>query len=399
MFTPSSVRPSEPAIATYKVKSTSDLASHFQHCGQKQFSGRADLAALDSQEPTWSFFFHLGHLVWSVGELHPFRRWNRQLSQYCPHLAVNSPQDSTARPPNWDYESLVNLVRQGQIQQSNLSAIVAGNILELLFDVIQTIRQSLPYQEMQLTYRSSSAELSDSNWLVSIPADRAWQRAEHAWSLWEQSGLLTFSPNLAPVIWDDDALRQQTSLLAYHNLTTFANGHWTLRDLAVKLKQPLVPLTRSLMPYVNQGIMGLNSIGDLEFREKPSRQFSIAYIEDSRFDSAAMNHILEQAGYRFISIRDPIHAIPVLLEQKPDLIFLDLLMPITNGYEVCTQIRRITAFKEVPVVILTSSDGIVDRVRAKLAGASGFLAKPIETNKVLDALKQHLRVSVSSNYR
>jgi chemotaxis family two-component system response regulator PixG len=80
----------------------------------------------------------------------------------------------------------------------------------------------------------------------------------------------------------------------------------------------------------------------------------------------------------------------MLIENKPDLIFLDLVMPIANGYEICTQIRRVSLFQTTPVIILTSNDGIVDRVRAKMVGSSGFLAKPIEREKVMTIVERYL---------
>jgi chemotaxis family two-component system response regulator PixG len=116
----------------------------------------------------------------------------------------------------------------------------------------------------------------------------------------------------------------------------------------------------------------------------------IAHIDDSHSDSLKMGNILAQAGYRFINVQDPVTALPMLLEYKPSLIFLDLVMPIANGYEICTQIRRVSAFKNTPVIILTGNDGIVDRVRAKMVGSSGFLAKPITAEKVLKILQKHL---------
>ena len=57
-------------------------------------------------------------------------------------------------------------------------------------------------------------------------------------------------------------------------------------------------------------------------------------------------------------------------------------MPIANGYELCRQIRRISVFMDTPVIILISSDSIVDRVRAKVLGSTGLLTKPIELEKV-----------------
>ncbi|KAM3109572.1 MULTISPECIES: response regulator [unclassified Phormidesmis] len=394
MFTPSSVRLIEPPIAIYKVENAHELARHIQLCSRERISGRLDLSVSGTQGTLWSLFFHLGCLTWSAGELHPLRRWNRQLYQHCPHLAADD--RATERPHTWDYGSLVNQVKQGKILPGKLAAIVGGNILELLFDVIQTSQQPRQRLEMRLAYSKLSHDLLTSP-QVSLQADQAWQQAQKAWEIWQQAGLVGFSPNLAPIIWDQEGLRQQTSLLAYHNLSALADGRWTLRDLAAKLNQPLVPLTQSIMPYVNEGTMGLTLVDDISFRVKSNTGSLIAYIDDSRFDSAMMGQILAPAGYRFINIRDSMQALPMLLEHKPDLIFLDLLMPVANGYEVCAQIRRISAFKDTPVIILTSSDGIVDRVRAKLVGSSGFLAKPIESAKVLSALEQYLPVSSLSS--
>ena len=105
-----------------------------------------------------------------------------------------------------------------------------------------------------------------------------------------------------------------------------------------------------------------------------------------------MEQIPTNAGYRFVGIQDSIHALPVLIEQKPSVIFLDLVMPIANGYEVCAQIRRISQFKKTPIVILTSNDGIIDRVRAKMVGSSGFLAKPVDAGKVLAIVQKCLAI-------
>jgi two-component system, chemotaxis family, response regulator PixG len=116
----------------------------------------------------------------------------------------------------------------------------------------------------------------------------------------------------------------------------------------------------------------------------------IAHIDDSQSDSLKMGKILKEAGYRFINVQEAISALPILLESKPSLIFLDLVMPIANGYEICTQIRRISALKDTPVIILTSNDGILDRVRSKMAGSSGFLAKPITKEKILPILQKYL---------
>ncbi|WP_159788187.1 response regulator [Sodalinema gerasimenkoae] len=70
-------------------------------------------------------------------------------------------------------------------------------------------------------------------------------------------------------------------------------------------------------------------------------------------------------------------------------------MPVANGYEVCTQLRRMSQFAETPIIILTGNDGVVDRVRAKMVKASDFLGKPIDAEKLLSTVHKFLNVQVS----
>ncbi len=117
----------------------------------------------------------------------------------------------------------------------------------------------------------------------------------------------------------------------------------------------------------------------------------VVYVDDSPRDSQAMEQIVQGLGYGYESISDPLKALPLLLEIQPELIFLDLVMPYTNGYEICSQIRRTSAFKKTPIVIVTNNDGIIDRVRARFVGASGFFSKPVKEERVVKVLKKYLK--------
>ncbi|MEL4897544.1 response regulator [Crocosphaera sp. Alani8] len=98
-------------------------------------------------------------------------------------------------------------------------------------------------------------------------------------------------------------------------------------------------------------------------------------------------------------MQKPLKAIPSFLKNKPDLIFLDLVMPITNGYELCTQLRKTPSLKDVPVVILTGKDGLVDRMRAKIVGANDFLSKPVKVSEFIKVLNKHLKKSTHKESR
>jgi two-component system, chemotaxis family, response regulator PixG len=118
----------------------------------------------------------------------------------------------------------------------------------------------------------------------------------------------------------------------------------------------------------------------------------IACIDDSILIYQSLERILTAHGYRHYGVQDPLKIMPSLIRNKPDFIFLDLLMPITNGYEVCEQIRKTPSLKHIPVIILTGKDGLIDRMRSKMVGATGFLGKPVESESVLKMLEKYLVV-------
>ena len=124
----------------------------------------------------------------------------------------------------------------------------------------------------------------------------------------------------------------------------------------------------------------------------------IACIDDSLQVVKILENIVTSHEMNFVGIQDPLQALPVLIENKPDLIFLDLIMPVVNGYQICEQLRRISVFNTIPIVILTSSDGAFDRVRAKIFGATDFINKPIEKDRVFAILNKYLYTGSMNKY-
>jgi two-component system, chemotaxis family, response regulator PixG len=416
MLTPSSISSLKPLSTTnYAVVTITELSNQIQAYSQQRFTGQLELTINNTQDQKWSLYFCLGGLVWGTSKTHPMRSWYRHIYRHCPQLLVDREAKLPFIP---DYDSLAALVKQGKIRPDQLEAVVEGQLMELLFDIVQWGEKLSKYYEGQLIYRVSTVDAIDST-LVVIPTVPVWQHALKLWEAWQRAGLENYSPNLAPVILKAEKLQELTSPIVYRNLITLADGSQTFRDLAVKMNQHLLVLTRPVSSWVRQGLIELAKVEDLSCsietvtattlesttvtssisQPKPinsERQSSsplVACIDDSQIDSLTMNNILSQAGYQCINIQNSLEAIPMLLEHKPDLIFLDLVMPIANGYEICSQIRRILTLKDTPVIILTSSDGIVDRLRAKIVGATGFLTKPIDSEMVVNMLTMHLHKS------
>ena len=160
----------------------------------------------------------------------------------------------------------------------------------------------------------------------------------------------------------------------------------------------MIGVMRSLLPLVVDGIVAFREIPDWVSPDwkKPTKppekvyRGLIACIDDSPQIGLEMQRILEPLGFEVLVITEPLQSVSILLQRKPDLIFLDLIMPNTNGYELCTFLRKTTTFQEVPIVILTGRDGVIDRVRAKMAGSSDFLSKPPDSVKVVQMLRKFL---------
>ncbi len=238
------------------------------------------------------------------------------------------------------------------------------------------------------------------------------QQSNDHWQAWCQAGLAKVSPNLSPKIEEPLQLQQHALATVYKNLVAVIDGNRTLREMSVQMKKDLLLLTRSLAVYIRKGLVSLKKVADLPPplpKVKPictsprfavrSTQPLIACVDDSPQTARLLKPILEPAGYGLISIQDSINAVTEIIEHKPDLIFLDLVMPVVNGYEICSQLRRVSQFKKTPIIILTSHDGIVDRVRAKVVGGSGFLTKPIEREKVIATVQQfELLVNGNKDY-
>jgi two-component system, chemotaxis family, response regulator PixG len=210
-------------------------------------------------------------------------------------------------------------------------------------------------------------------------------------------------------------LYRQTTPIIYQNLVQAISGKQTLREIAVEIDEDLLLLTRSLIRYLQTGIIESIDLPDLptptpgnkssppaqrkrshlaSSSPKPAPAKLAICIDDNPQVCEVMRAIVTESGYRFIAIQDATQALPRLLETKPDLIFLDLIMPKINGYEICGQIRRISSFVDVPIVILTDRDGLLDRVRSKVVGATEFISKPISRNAIEVSLDKYLSTPI-----
>jgi chemotaxis family two-component system response regulator PixG len=383
-----------------EVTEAQNLFNEFKKCTQVQYNGQLNIKSSKGRQ--WTFYYRLGRIVWATGSDHPFRRWRRNMAQYCPDIDITKIRCryEDIAIDYWDYNLIDILYKRQKIQREKIHAIVENTVAELLFDLAQ-----------ELSFNAVTCNYSQQT-ILEMPmsftnADMSIKQMQSAWSIWSQAGLANISPNLAPVLRRPEQLQQMVNPSVYKNFVSLINGQFTLRELGIRMKQDVMPVARSLLPYILKGIIELVSVPDLPLTVESNSSTSrnprnqapplIVCVDDSPQVCNILEEIMTRNGLRFIKIQDAIQALPIIIQQKPDLIFLDLIMPIASGYEICTQLRRISAFAETPVIILTGNDGLVDRVRAKVVGSTDFISKPIVADRVMNIVRKYLRVPNLSN--
>ncbi|GHO79945.1 response regulator [Ktedonobacter sp. SOSP1-85] len=126
---------------------------------------------------------------------------------------------------------------------------------------------------------------------------------------------------------------------------------------------------------------------------------TIVHIDDSATIRKLVEIALRREGYVIQSFPDGVEAMRALQQpgaQLPDLVMLDIDLPKMNGYEIARYLRTKPAWKRVPIVMLSRYNGVVDRLKARLAGAQLYLAKPVTTQQLLQTVEEALSQTSSA---
>ena len=100
---------------------------------------------------------------------------------------------------------------------------------------------------------------------------------------------------------------------------------------------------------------------------------------------------LRQAGYEVILAEDGFDALSKISDHRPQVIFVDIMMPRLDGYQTCALIKQNPTFSSTPVIMLSSKDGVFDKARGRLAGSDYYLTKPFSKEGLIRAVSAYAR--------
>jgi two-component system, chemotaxis family, response regulator PixG len=388
------------SIANQKTVRFRDSISEFNNIKANALSG--NLVIQVAEVPSWMLCFSSGRLAGISGGIDAIERWERNLAL----ASLNVPLDRLVKSTN----------HQEIFLNSNKIAQECA-IQEVLFDIIQfSQNQGDRLSARFIPINDKNTQVKSILPLLEIQPILA--KTIQAWQEWEKQGLASCSPSLFPVIRSSERLANFSNSKHLNLLLPSIDGTRSLRTLAIHHHQRLIDVGQALLPLISSGIITLEKVKQTTHNQQviaegkaiseldavnisiPNTKLSnprtlgkpplIACIDDSIAVYKHLEKIIVEYGYRSFGVQDPLKIITSLIKNKPDLIFLDLVMPITNGYEVCEQIRKTPSLATIPIIILTGNDGLIDRVRTKFVGANSFLGKPIEARSVEKMIDKYL---------
>ena len=119
----------------------------------------------------------------------------------------------------------------------------------------------------------------------------------------------------------------------------------------------------------------------------PSSGLKVLVIDDSNTIRRSAEIFLKQGGHEVLLAEDGFDALSKVNDYEPDLIFCDILMPRLDGYQTCAIIKRNDRFSGVPIVMLSSKDGVFDKARGRMVGSQDYLTKPFTKDQLLQTVQ------------
>jgi twitching motility two-component system response regulator PilG len=315
---------------------------------------------------TWSIYLERGKVIYASNTVDPFGRLDRQLrrlgaqapsliSAIRVQLRLLFENSSDSRLPHGrDYEALCWLVEQQHVTVAQAAGLIEDLAKEILESFL--LVQMGNYEVIEQDLLSGLPRLCqlDPRPLVEYCQNHLRRRHFSGQSAApaEQPPVLNQNGNHPSVV--EKPVEQQSPVPAY---TQPAN----------------LPLAR------------------LQQQSEPAKNtYTIACIDDSPTVLQAIESFLDDKSFSVVAINDPVKALMQVIRSKPDLILLDVTMPNLDGYELCSLLRKHPTFRHTPIVMVTGNTGFIDRAKAKLVGASGYLTKPFTQSDLIKIVFKHL---------
>jgi twitching motility two-component system response regulator PilG len=308
-----------------------------------------------------------------------------------------------------DYQAICWLIEQGYLTLKE-SQILIERLNQEVFETFFLLNQDFHFyldRDLKLNpilYKTELATIL----VQSKQKVKEWQNLAPQISSSYQRPYLFIKSDSAPqlqklgTILKGFSFRQLSALLDRDELFLAKQLHPLIAKKVVILREPQPPFDR--LPKIaassllateyttnqeteRESEVGLASISN---RINQQKHWKIVCIDDSQTMLNEISRFLEREDFSVMTINEPLKALMKIISFRPNLILLDVGMPNIDGYKLCSLIRKYSAFRDTPIVMVTGNKGLIDRARAKLAGATDYMTKPFTQFDLLTMVFRYL---------
>jgi twitching motility two-component system response regulator PilG len=335
---------------------------------------------------TWCVFFAGGKIVYAGPRDSGQQRLSQLLQRHgIEDLSQHLENSAHLASHPWEYGAILTLLESQVLSPDQSRSLLRQMVQETLFELI-----GLGQGRFFFDFDSAMGNAS----LACFEIGPLLQTLGKQLQEWKGFYPHIQSPDQCPTIVHPEELGQALPVATVNTLLKCADGQTSLRDLSYRFDRNLVMIARAIYPCVQRGWIQMDGSGDsrplrLESPEICS-PWRIVCLDDALVVRQALRLVLEQYHCQVTDIAHPVEALTMIFQSQPDLIFCDIMMPEIDGYEVCAMLRQSARFHRTPIIMLTGSDGFIDRVRAKMVGATDYLAKPFQEEELVMLLERYL---------
>ncbi|MGK7875485.1 MAG: PleD family two-component system response regulator [Xenococcaceae cyanobacterium] len=376
----------------------------------------------------WLIYFHQGNLTYASHSVDPFERLERhlrRLSHENPKITnevrtiarlnfeIESPSNSTQIYS--DYQAICWLVEQQYISSNEAANLVKRLTKEVLESYILLLDGTYNF----------IPKLDEFPMFCSLAIQPFVEECSQNLQAWKALEPKICSPDQRPYFFSQSRVQKKNlSPQKIEKLSRILRG-FSFRQLAALLNQDELKLAQSLHPLIADGTIILRDpqphfeqlpklsnysldllssvtadlpnnlqtdiqlpgIEDNKITQEKSR---ICCVDDSPTMLKQINRFLEEHNLAVFTINDSVKALREIIRIKPDLILLDVGMPMVDGYKLCRLIRNHSLFKTTPIVMVTGNTSLIDRAKAKVAGATDYMTKPFTQSELLKMVFRYL---------
>ncbi|TYQ27408.1 response regulator [Pseudanabaena sp. UWO311] len=318
----------------------------------------------------WFLFFDNGELIYATDTDSNLTRLRDYLHGLGLDHALDHLSSSKLGINVLEYGQIWALLEAKILTPDQAKSILESTIREVLFEIIGLYQGTFVFEiSAALTPKLTQFKFSQIS-------------SEHSQQLqtWKRFYPVLQSIDQCPVLLTQEALPL---------LNTWIDGKTTIRQLSRYAGQDISHIGQMIYDAICFGQVAITPLAMSTPQQVKVKSPRILCIDDSVTICRAVEYILHNHGFQVMAVSSPIKALSLIFQHNPDLILCDITMPEIDGYELCGMLRKSSAFAKVPIIMLTGKDGFIDRVKARMVGATEYLTKPFGEKELLTTVEKY----------